>query len=466
MPVRPCRLGHRTTRPSTDAREKKATEFERQFTLPYETQWEPNDNRYDNNWEMALPALVRAIVSAKTTAAKAGCERHFPPRSGSHLRAAPLFCPCFEPGHMREAQQSLRRLLLGAAIMLAVLAASSLGLELGARLILPHHVSVWQTPIWARGAHFMAVGTLENKPGYPGFRAHSEVRHLAYFPTQNGTYTPEFDCRFRSDEHGFLSNLVRYQESETLVLGDSFTVGVGGCDWISDLSHSTRASTYFAAFPGYGAMHWIKVLNHLEAQHKPQRVLIVFITDDFFRGDWVYPQEQIDCVSLLAACGGTLFYFPAVGDMATIAFERAAAHRQFQTAWIRFKEGTKQHLVATYTLWRMLTQRAHRPANTIEDSIAAVREIASRYPTKLLWVNERGEARRGDGRTAMVARALRGLDVENCGIPDNEFLPRDNHPNAKGYGRLRACVDRIAGEWKETADFRSAASKAGGHNRN
>jgi hypothetical protein len=318
--------------------------------------------------------------------------------------------------------------------------------EAAARLVLPDLVASWRA--LAFGDHrvlFVSPGAFENKAGYFAFRPDSEIREVAYYPTADGRFTVESDCTFASDRLGFLSNTVAYEDSEILLLGDSFAQGSGGCAWLPALAPVVRPRLYSAAVLGTGVAHWRNILAYLERIKKPDKVLIVFITHDFYRGDWVFPRPQLACLAGSGPCRGQ-FWYPVSDGMAEVAAERYALRspRLGKSGMSKF---LRYHLTAGFTLFEKLKRGLERESQTLQESVGIVTDLARRYPLKLIWVNEKSEVGGPGPRTRLVWRKLNGLDVTRCPIPAEGFLERDGHPNAQGYGVLKDCVERVVRAW-------------------
>lgn len=321
-----------------------------------------------------------------------------------------------------------------------------LSFEVAAHLVMPELVANWRALAFGdRRVLFISPGAIRDRAGYFNFRPDADIRAVTYYPNGKGRFTVEDDCTFTSDRLGFLSNTIAYQDSEILLLGDSFAQGSGGCAWMPRLAPDVRSRIYSAAVLGTGVKHWRNILRDLERLKKPTKILIVFITHDFFRDDWLFAQAQLDCLSNRGDCTGQ-FWYPVSDGMAKIAAERYALRnpalgRSGVTKFLRY------HLIASFTLFEKLKRRMESASQIFEESVGIVTDMAKRYPLKLIWVNEKSEVEGPGPRTRLLWKRLEALDVTRCAIPADGFLPRDGHPNAKGYDVLKACVERVVRNW-------------------
>jgi hypothetical protein len=324
---------------------------------------------------------------------------------------------------------------------------SVLGLEMAARLLLPERVAVQRAIYFPDGRYgFVSKGALANKAGYVNFRPDSTIRVIAYYPVANGNPTLEYDCTYRSDRLGFVSNAVDYQAADILLLGDSYAQGDGGCEWMSRLDPVVRSKIYSTAVMGLGVLHWSHIVSDMKKLKKPTKILIVFITDDFFRTDWVYSRAQLECVNGRGDCSGGTFWDPISANLSEVAAKRRAE----RTTLKGLKRFIQYHLIATYSVYKSLKDLKYpspEQGTVFLRSLSIISDLAREYDVKLLWANEKSDIDFSRAEAKAVARGLSGLKVSRCKIPSEDFMPRDAHPNAAGYDLLKACVERVVQTW-------------------
>ena len=317
------------------------------------------------------------------------------------------------------------------------------GLEISARYFLPEQIAQFRMSYFGDQRYgFLSKGALANRGGYINFQPDFEFRDVAFYPDHNGKMTLEYDCTFHSDKLGFVSNSRPYEETSILLLGDSFAQGDGGCAWIPRLDPLIRSQIYSTAVMGLGAMHWSHIVADLEKLKTPQKILIVFITDDFFRTDWVYDRRQIDCINEQGDCTG-LYWYPVSDNMTDIA----AARFRERTRPKGIGRALKYNLIATYSIYKILTADRTQQNAIMQRSLAIASDMAKKYDVRFLWVNERADPDRSSLRAKVLASGLQGLRLTKCDIPASGFMPRDPHPNAEGYDILKTCVEKLVGQW-------------------
>jgi hypothetical protein len=325
----------------------------------------------------------------------------------------------------------------------AVLILTVVGFEVAARFVMPNDIPYWRSIYFGDQRYgFYSKGALQNKTGYFNFRPNSKIDDLAYYPDANGKLTLEYHCTYQSDKLGFLSNERDYKDTNILLLGDSFAEGQGGCAWIPRLDPAIRSQIYSASVMGYGVLHWANVVADLEKIKKLQKILIIFITDDFFRKVWVFKRAQIECINERGDCARS-YWWPITDDVKKVA-EKRQAERRRPTGVLRFVE---YHMIATYSLYKIMTGPQPDQQFVFKQSLDVIKRLATKYDVKLLWVNERDDNNRTDARATAIKDGLKGIRIERCNLPSTGFLPRDPHPSAAGYDVLKACVERVVRSW-------------------
>lgn len=355
----------------------------------------------------------------------------------------------------------LRSLHKSLAVAAAFCAVSTIMFEIAARLLFQDAISQWRLqPFGGPEIQFMSRGAIGVPRAYTAFAPNAVIRVVSYYPDSENKVTKEYDCAFNSDQNGFISNEGDYQESEILLLGDSFTAGWGGCEWVPRLASDVRSRIYSAAINGTGPITWDRIVSDLASIREPRRLLVIFITDDFFRGDVVHPKAQIECLKGTANCSRQ-FVFPVTDDMADVAAQRyadrvasvataaAAEGNADRISAAKLRRQLLDYLPATRMLVRTLRGQAYREEDVFRRSVKSIVALSVKYDLKLLWVNEKREVRSDARDTRLVREALHnaGLRATSCHIPLSGFLPRDNHPNKVGYDILKGCVERLVRDW-------------------
>ena len=317
--------------------------------------------------------------------------------------------------------------------------------EILARLILPGHVAAMKKRTFGNDrVVFYSDAPFENKTGFFNFAPNKIVRELAYYPDGNGRMTVEYDCQFASDTLGFLSNAVAYEQSDIVLLGDSFAQGQGGCQWLPNLPANLKSRIYSTAVQGNGFEHWENILKFLTPLRVPKKILVLFLTDDFYRQTGVIEREQMECLAGKMPC--THHYMHLIGaDMEARALNRLLDRRR--TPW-PFQDPRK-FMLATVPATAGIVRALSRPQPSATASLRILDDMVKRFDVRLVWLGTREELHGGDPRRAGIESALaaRKLTMSRCDLPPEGYLPRDGHPNTLGNGKIIECVVEATKNW-------------------
>jgi hypothetical protein len=232
------------------------------------------------------------------------------------------------------------------------------------------------------------------------------------------------------------------------LLGDSFTAGKGGCSWVGKLRALVPdRSIYNAGLPGSGVENWAGTEDHLAREGRSfDHVLVIFISDDFFRKLGHVREHQLTCLHDAATCLRTEDYPVDQGlDLFAVTAARArplGLRRQLVHFWQRYL------WVSNFLAQQVQNLLVGEPPKITPATIAAFdRIMASSKSVHLLQVTQKEEAalRADNAASIVVDRYLdsRGIPYDRCSLSPAEFLRYDGHPNAAGYAHLARCVAEI-----------------------
>lgn len=214
------------------------------------------------------------------------------------------------------------------------------------------------------------------------------------------------------------------------------------------LTPDVRSAVYSAAIMGTGVKHWQNIVADLEKIERPEKILIVFITDDFFRADWTFRRSQLACLSKTGDCDNE-YWHPISDRMAERADERYALRSSGRIEMGKSKF-LRYHFIATHQIVKKIKSaiRGDRKPQVLEEAVQIISDLADKYPLKMIWVNQKNEAKGLSFEALQLSEKLEGFDVTRCAIPAEGFMPRDSHPSAEGYEILKSCVERVVRAWR------------------
>lgn len=336
------------------------------------------------------------------------------------------------------------------------------GLEFLLRLVFPDPVYYWPYRFVSISPN--AYQNLDS--GIWVHRPHTAIREVGVYGM--ASLTPpgprieiEYDCRLWSNNLGLLQDDdIQPGTPVTLVVGDSFTAGHGGCPWFGRLQARRpheRLANGGALGTGFG--HWQRLIEYLrEREIIIDRVLAVAISDDFGRRSWTWDAEWLNCMNQ-SVCGTNAFWQSVELDASHADILKSAAARfearypgltivDFVALYVQQNSHAYKFIAKALETTRGFSSTA-QAANPFhpETEIALSAMKALGVPLHVMMVPQRSEA--GPLGMARVTRAAmnlldsRGIAHSWCNLSGQDFLPNDGHPNRAGYDKLVVCADAI-----------------------
>ncbi len=269
----------------------------------------------------------------------------------------------------------------------------------------------------------------------------------------------EFAYRFRTNNFGLVQEAdLEHGRPTLLVLGDSYTEGLGAPPWINDiaseLDRATGLQVANGGILGTGLLHFADLLHALTAEGVAvRRVVVVFISDDWVRPRWRFPDPVLNCIADVSACERVSGYYglPAEGDKPQFlddAVRRQRPARHILNRLALYRKG--------YRPLRDRIGAARRDPLFAENTAAALRIVEAVGVGNVLFIHlpAKDEVLRGAinpyGVRARQFLADRGIPlrggIDACGLAPHDFYQTDGHPNPGGYQRIAACVLRFVTE--------------------
>jgi len=296
-----------------------------------------------------------------------------------------------------------------------------------------------------------------------GFVAYSKNREAALHADLDNIVL-EYDVTFRTNNAGLVQQRdIDKTKEYIVVVGDSFTQGVGATPWFYELeNHFPVTSLANLGLLGTGVSHWVRALQWFEAnQARIRNVLVIFITDDFKRPHWKANLDQH---------GLSFCYVDHCELMATVyntsdAEELLTARRKLLNNGNSDIEGSKHKLkeyLLGFRLGRVIINLRRWflgfPAHDdtfVEENKHAFIELAKQHhilfalhlPQKEEAAAEHWSRQSLEIRRFVQTTGVRAVDgMGRCGLTISGFYTRDPHPNSKGYDKIERCVAELLEE--------------------
>jgi hypothetical protein len=156
---------------------------------------------------------------------------------------------------------------------------------------------------WDSRFGFVSPKAVENHvPGVWTYRPYTAIREAAVYALPTATlgtrFVVEYDCRMQANNWGLLQQAdIEPGMIATIVVGDSFTAGQGGCPWFERLVALRNGELLInAGLMGTGIEQWRRLIIHLQERGLVvRRVLAIAISNNFKRAVWSWRPEEIKC---------------------------------------------------------------------------------------------------------------------------------------------------------------------------
>jgi hypothetical protein len=298
----------------------------------------------------------------------------------------------------------------------------------------------------------------------PHMLARSE--HVFY---SDSDYEVEFDYQFPTNNIGLVqdSDAVPGKKS-VLVLGDSFTEGVGSWPWFTTLAPVIEEFGYQpinGGLRGTGFYMWWQLAQYLESRGlQIEKLVIVFTSPDYRARPMTFTEGYLRCLSkpILQNCDlSEYFFLPLppreqlpiwVDEVRKLRYAQPPSEPRSTFASIKAK--LEALMPATYRVYGFLKLKLSPPAPDPDkaraeiQSQAAIQALIERYGAKnLIFVHVpiKNEASPNpDGLKARQAISAAGGHLfdgfEFCGLSVSDYHLIDGHPTEAGYKKLSDCV--------------------------
>jgi hypothetical protein len=294
---------------------------------------------------------------------------------------------------------------------------------------------------------------------------HSDIRVVTLSYT-DADYNTEYDYHIKTNNFGLVQDTdVLPEQPSLLLLGDSFTEGVGAEPWFRSVSPEIAKLGYQpinGGIGGTGFSSWRKLEQYLTiADIRIRKLVVLFISDDYRRPAWNITPGELRCFSDLLLCRveqGVFFRYrlPPPEELpswvAKIRTGRVVA----------LKTRVKALLPATHRVYKYLTElirpspQMTRDERGEQESRAAIAEFIKTYgPENVAFIHLPQKEEIDSGPDVLGLKARRSIQEAGgkvfdgfklCGLVVDDYHPNDLHPNSRGYGKIATCTMRLIKE--------------------
>jgi hypothetical protein len=324
---------------------------------------------------------------------------------------------------------------------------------------------------WDRRLMFFSEGhNFRNaKWGGVAYQPHRLIHAQTYYITNVDPpeLRAEYDYRYTTNANG-LVQLNEFTDSKPAIvfLGDSFAEGQGARPWFYGLERDWPQSAPYqvvnGGILGTGVEAWGRLYRELSTELNIEKAVILYISDDWTRPVWQFPQQTLDCLKAAAQCQGSEDFYGLPEDPieAQAQITRIAQYRIDYLSRLRTSTNVIQRssvyqkvvLPAFHRLYGFLQTGSFRSGADKQFEIS--KGVATNIVAELgrdnvlfMYLPEKSELDAGPkwyGRKANDFIAQSGFAFVDghakCGLSIQDYYERDGHPNASGYAKIGACV--------------------------
>jgi hypothetical protein len=315
---------------------------------------------------------------------------------------------------------------------------------------------------WDSRLMFFSEGETFRNTSWGGFlyAPNARIRALTYYITEplGPKLAKEFEYNIVTNSYGLVQqNEIDGVKSSILFLGDSYTEGQGASPWFYDFeAHWPKDDHYQVingGIQGTGIEAWERLYRDISKTAKIEKLVVIFISDDWTRAVWQMPPQYIECLRVASRCNGSDPFLglpenhaeaeQQIGRIAKARINFLALKRRSQNLF-QSSQIYQQLLKPAYELW----QPPNKPQFERNKRVA-LRLVADLGLQNVLFIHlpQKDELYSGPnvlGKEAVNFINKNGLmyvdGFEKCQMAITDFHSHDGHPNAVGYGKLEQCV--------------------------
>ena len=290
------------------------------------------------------------------------------------------------------------------------------------------------------------------QPG-PGYRPNQTIQYRTVYESPEDSKVL-WDYSYTTNDLGFVqTHSVPLGRDAFLVIGDSFTEGTGAVPWFNKISPKINGLHMInASFFGTGFTDWLTKIKFLHSKFTLKKILIVFISDDFRRGAFTWPQDALECLHDQSKCDPQMPYFPMQLKAEAKSIVNARTADAKKSSFKRFVRSTLPY--SSYLIASMLDLNRYKDEET--ENYGAIQEIIQLLganSVKFLHIQMQEEINNYTprGRRAQAAIQKAGgtllIGTELCPMDAGDFHPQEGHPNQAGHEKLVLCLKKVIKGW-------------------
>jgi hypothetical protein len=333
----------------------------------------------------------------------------------------------------------------------------------------------WKAPYqWDRRLMFFSEGYNFRNTDWGGiaYQPNAVIRSKTYYIT---SLTPlrmvkEYDYTITSNSYGFVQLKELSAGSPSIIfLGNSFTEGQGARPWFYTLEAEWPKNSSYQIINGAimaaGFGSWWHVYRELSQKINIAKAVVIFISDDWSRGIWQFSSQTLECLKAAARCEGWEGFYglpenpiEARGEINRIARLRVDYLENkpisLRDSFVYRKLVLPALLPLRAKIGSIVDPRAQRFEFSKQSEFskrAILNLVAELGADNVLFIHlpqkdEVGRSPTWYGQQAddfIIEKRFSFMNgFTKCGLTMRDYHKHDGHPNATGYAKIAACVER------------------------
>ncbi len=299
----------------------------------------------------------------------------------------------------------------------------------------------------------------------------TRVRSVTVYKYPGSPAIVEGDVTLETNGLGLVQRTGLDKDKKTIaLLGDSFTEGQLCDPWFYPLESDFKKSHPDYQLMNFGLMctgpqHWELLFRGVRKDYAIEKVLIIFIQNDFERGVSSWDRHQMDCIDK-GICTDDYWYGIDLSTshadiVATTEARELDRHGDSTTTridgflrrWLHSYRYIRATIKSIADARAFMNEAAYREA--VQKNLSAIRRVVSEVGkdnVAFLAVSTRPEAERHafEEKTEGIMRDLSSFtspaQTHSILLEPADFFEYDGHPNAQGYEKIKNAAAAILAE--------------------
>jgi len=351
-------------------------------------------------------------------------------------------------------------------------------LELSSREIFKHESST----LWGERVMLFSEGNVfRNVDDFFIYYPFQNIQSQTFYAdTLTGKVLSEYSYAIQTNNAGLVQTRdIVPGKSSVIVLGDSFTEGQGASPWFYDFENIWLKENWQVlngGVLGAGVKQFSSLLSYLQSTYsiKNTKVIVVFISNDFYRPQWVFRDQQIRCLRDHASCVGDEGYygFPFSSGLSpqqyaqNIYDERteygyaniALNYFLMGNIWDSLKSLAKASTFLKMAYIKLNSYRLRLDNRYDNANYQATRDLIDQFKSGVTFIHIWQKDEVNEGHLNQQGIAVRSffkefepsVNISDCRLLPSDFHIKDGHPNRQGYIKVRECVATVANNLVES----------------